>query len=466
MRTRKKAWFLAAATLTAACGIGTGCSTESNDSISQSGDEAALRALSAQELVGKLACGESKRVHHSGDPTYRGLQIDAPASTTLSITVTMPEGTPRLWLQSTTAATLAKAVPSNGAPALMTYTTTAAKKLVLAMREANYEGDADFDVTLTCSGNTVVDAGTDATPTEAGGPVPVSGGRVLLFGGLDSNGRLANTWEWNGSSWTQRTTANGPSARSGHEMAYDSARQKVVLFGGYGSNWLADTWEWDGSSWTRRSTAIGPSARLDHAMAYDSARQKVVLFGGYNSRGANFADTWEWDGSSWTQLTISNGPSARRSHAMAYDSARQKVVLFGGRDGSGRLADTWEWDGSSWTQLTSANGPSARQEHAMAYDSARQKVVLFGGYDSSSRADTWEWNGSSWTERTTSNGPSARYSHAMAYDSARQKVVLFGGDWIQLGIAADTWEWDGSSWTQRTSANGPSARVDHAMVGM
>ena len=71
-------------------------------------------------------------------------------------------------------------------------------------------------------------------------------------------------------------------------------------------------------------------------MAYDSARGRVVLFGGDDG---NYDDeTWEWDGSVWTQRIIA-GPSPRYFHAMAYDSGRARLVLFGGRD----LGDTWEY---------------------------------------------------------------------------------------------------------------------------
>ncbi len=71
-------------------------------------------------------------------------------------------------------------------------------------------------------------------------------------------------------------------ARCGHALAYDVARQRVVLFGGGGNTGvLSDTWEWDGSNWTQRAPTNSPSSRVYHAMAYDAARQRVVLFGGY-----------------------------------------------------------------------------------------------------------------------------------------------------------------------------------------
>src|SRR5436309_145576 len=93
------------------------------------------------------------------------------------------------------------------------------------------------------------------------------------------------------------------SPRDRHAMAYDSARGRVVLFGGSG---LGDTWEWDGTSWTQRASS-GPPPRYKHAMAYDSARGRVVLFGGDGAAGPYLADTWEWDGTAWTQRSPS-GP--------------------------------------------------------------------------------------------------------------------------------------------------------------
>ena len=89
--------------------------------------------------------------------------------------------------------------------------------------------------------------------------------------------------------WVTRS----PDARGSPAMAYDAARQRVVLFG---ASLRTDTWEWDGSVWTRRTPANSPPWRWGHAMAYDIARGRVVLFGGFQYyASAHFADTWEWD---------------------------------------------------------------------------------------------------------------------------------------------------------------------------
>lgn len=292
---------------------------------------------------------------------------------------------------------------------------------------------------------------------------PASGGCSYSTQSIScQNGQVCSGGQCVAPTWRTRTSTSRPSGRFLHAMAYDSARQRLVLFGGNkGVSYFADTWEWDGSTWTEKTPANYPSGRYAHAMAYDSARQKVVLFGGHDGI-KNLDDTWEWDGSDWTRATPASIPLARGKHAMAYDSARQKVVLFGGWNNPARFADLWEWNGSNWAKQSPAWNPSAREGHAMAYDSVLQSVVLFGGHDGSTLNDTWTWDGLGWTKRTAATPPYKRYTHAMAYDLARRQVVLFGGH-DGSGYLEDTQEWYGS-WTKQTPASSPSARMGHAMA--
>ncbi len=294
-------------------------------------------------------------------------------------------------------------------------------------------------------------------------------GRVVLFGGANEYDvfDFGDTWEWTGSAWVERTPASSPPARFGHGMAYDAARGRVVLFGGYefySGRSLGDTWEWDGSAWVERAPATSPAARYGPAMAYDATRGRVVLFGGAGAAG-NLADTWEWDGSDWVERDALAGPPPREYAAMTYDGARGRVVLFGGHayDGSDRyLSDTWEWDGASWTDRTPTASPPGRLWHGMAYESPRGRVVLFGGYDGDAPlGDTWEWDGGAWVERATFDGPAPRLGHAMAYDAATERVVLFGG-FSGRAPLDDTWEWLDGAWVERTPAASPPPRSDHA----
>ncbi|HOW51119.1 MAG TPA: kelch repeat-containing protein [bacterium] len=317
--------------------------------------------------------------------------------------------------------------------------------------------------------------------------------KVVLFGGTDDTQSLhqQDTWEWDGTAgtWTDRTPSDiKPVARTHHALAYDRVRGKVVLFGGYSNGYRQDTWEWDGTAgtWTNRTPSPIPSswpaARARHALAYDSARSKVVLFGGDSSDGHR-QDIWEWDGATgtWANRTPapipSSWPTARAPHTLAYDIARNKIVLFGGYDNTFKQ-DTWEWDGATGTWANRAPSPvpplwpSVRAYHALAYDNARSKVVLFGGTDYDNKLDTWEWNGSlgTWTNRTPSpipsNWPAARNGHDLAYDSVRNKVSLFGG-WDDTYYRQDSWEWDSTSgtWVDRTPAiSKPTSRSDHALT--
>ena len=168
--------------------------------------------------------------------------------------------------------------------------------------------------------------------------------RTVLFGGQNSTLLFADTWEWDGVTWRSRTPTRRPSRRTHHAMAYDEVSSRVILFGGFDNSTgqtHGDTWEWDGSDWTQRAPTTAPPPRSAHRMVYDRARQRVVLFGGIGSLAQRFADTWEWDGANWRARATATAPSPRNHMALAYDSQRRQVMGFGGLDANGALSDTW-----------------------------------------------------------------------------------------------------------------------------
>ncbi len=276
---------------------------------------------------------------------------------------------------------------------------------------------------------------------------------AVLFGGFDTG----DTWERGPSGvWTQVATT-GPSARGATAMVYDSRRGVMVLFGGYDGRGFnrGDTWEWDGQTWTE-ITRPGPAARRYHAMAYDTRRGVTVLYGGYTN--TEKSDTWEWDGETWT-LVDEVGLGARTDHQMVFDEARGVSLLVGGIDEWNRtFGDLWSWDGAEWV-LLAPSGPGEHSIHRMAYDSARSVTVLIGG--STSGRNVWEWDGSQWT-RFFPTDLGASSGHAIVYDSARRRTVMFGG-YTADGLSGKTWEWDGREWTL-VAETGPSPRSGHAMV--
>lgn len=164
------------------------------------------------------------------------------------------------------------------------------------------------------------------------------------------------------------------------------------MFGGQSSTapFLDDTWEWNGTAWSNVTPASGNAAlRRDHALAYDPARDVVVMFGGIYTNSAVRADTWEWDGSTWTQKTpLTNNPPSRYQHAMTYDAARGRVVAYAGAS-SGSLGDVWEWNGTAWNAVAAGGSPDARLGHSLSYDAARGQSVMFGGTTDGVAGDTW-----------------------------------------------------------------------------
>jgi hypothetical protein len=245
-------------------------------------------------------------------------------------------------------------------------------------------------------------------------------------------------------------------------MAVDPTSGRGILFGP--SSQVSppasamDTWEWRNGAWSLLQPATQPPTRTSHAMAFDSTRQRTVLFGGFSiaaGPGRGLADTWLWDGAQWSAPPVSVSPPPRWSHSMTFDPVRQEVLLFGGMviAGSIFLQDTWTWNGSTWQQRTPASSPSARMGAGLAFDRARGRAVLFGG-GGGSQADTWEWDGTNWLLQAPAHSP-PRVLCALVFDEARRRCVL---------TLDEPWEWDGVDWIARSPAptairNGPAVAV-------
>jgi hypothetical protein len=258
--------------------------------------------------------------------------------------------------------------------------------------------------------------------------------------------------------WEQQQDI-GPPPRAFHSAAMDPVRRRLVVFGGR-SEWglHADTWEWDGAQWSNRSGEPGattPPARRGTAMWFDPLTQRVMMFGGQGSLGP-LADTWSWDGQVWSPITATPGPAARTSHAIAYDPDRQQAVLFGGSSGASTLADTWTWTASTGWQVIAAAGPGGRAGHALVFDPTLRRVLLLGG--SATGAGAFSWNGSAWQAEPLTGSPEPWRHGAAAAGVGPDRIWLFGGRAI---TGQQTWSrlrsLGASGWALRTEG-APGAR--------
>lgn len=278
--------------------------------------------------------------------------------------------------------------------------------------------------------------------------------RAVMFGGADAAAVRGDTWAWRGPSigWTP-LAGDGPSPRTFPAMAYDGRRRVVLLFGGnrvlFGDDdsartFLSDTWLLDGARW-RLVRGPGPGPRAEAAVAYDAARGRVVLFGGYRrvaSGVERLGDTWEWDGARWRQLAAT-GPAPRNGASLAYDERTRRVVLVGGPP---RLVtpEVWSWDGARW-RVDPGPPPPPRFNAVMAYHTGLKALLRFGGWTGEHRAaDTWVRLPSGWRDLALS-GPAPRNHAAIAHDRLRGRTVLFGGH-DGARVFGDTWEFDGHAW--------------------
>lgn len=280
--------------------------------------------------------------------------------------------------------------------------------------------------------------------------------QVVLVNGGPERGKPAEEpveiWGWDGTQWSLIVAdENGPVWRNWPAIAYDTARDVLVIHGGLQSGADFDeTWEWDGQTWTKFEGS-GPGAREGALMAYDAARGTMILFGGATPDMKIHGDTWAWDGESWT-LVSEMGPAPRFPGGMAYDAVRNVVLMYSGHfaDPNGDAIDyddLWAWNGSSWQEIpVDGLTPDHRTHAGFLFDPLTERILLIGSGSETFLSDVWAWDGTGWEEIPASNPP-ARSGLNVAYDPTRDRFVLFGGVDRPGGKALDdTWEWDRETW--------------------
>jgi hypothetical protein len=277
--------------------------------------------------------------------------------------------------------------------------------------------------------------------------------------------------------WRQLTLKTAPSPRAGAAMAYDAARRTTTLFSGGGvirGGVGAETWTWDGTTWTRQNPPVSPPARSGASFAYHGPTKTAVLFGGQKVDHDYLGDTWLWDGHIWTSVPGA-GPGARSYASMAFDPSTGGLILFGGYDPS-ELADTWKWDGKSWQSLSPKSSPDHVKWASFAYSASMGKLILFGGsHFRTAPGDNlaWAWDGTTWSGVTFDPSPPGRGFAAMASAPDGGVILLFGGtagttkvddQWTQAsGNLGDTWTFT-KAWSQDTQTPAPTPRYGAALV--
>ncbi len=264
---------------------------------------------------------------------------------------------------------------------------------------------------------------------------------TVLYGGVESSYMSTETYLWDGQTWFGYSLSPNPGQISVHCMAYIADHDGIVLYGGRkwdGPAYFNDKmWVFRNQTWNELTPPVVPGPRAGAEMAYDSIRGKLVLFGGVS---ADYNDppyqewedeTWEYDGSTWYQVFPDHHPPGLWGFGMAFDSCRGVTVLFGGCAENGYYDKTWEYTGVDWTRIEPATtNPARRKDLRLAFDHRRCRVVMHGGVQNLKPGfdETWEWDGYDWYLIEPNGGRAAPYyGHAMVYDSAQKCTTIFGG---------------------------------------
>jgi hypothetical protein len=233
----------------------------------------------------------------------------------------------------------------------------------------------------------------DSDPTSRGGGsscIPHDTPRNLTPGG--------ETWvyDYPSNEWTDMKTPDGPFGLQGTRMVYNSAADRIILFGGWyvgdgphqGAS--SETWSYDFNSntWIQMSPEVSPPGRMDHVMAYDTESDRVILWGGGGPTPMDVGDIWAYDlnENTWKELQSNDAPRQIRFAAMVYDVLNDRMLLYFKKE-------FWAYDynNNQWTLLSDSPAPLGLIWHSLVYDTSSDLILTFGG-----GREYYQWTNRSW----------------------------------------------------------------------
>ncbi|HVE40637.1 MAG TPA: kelch repeat-containing protein [Planctomycetota bacterium] len=309
------------------------------------------------------------------------------------------------------------------------------------------------------------------------------GQQMLVFGGIDDSLNVLNElWALDLrkdpiaptapalSAWSAPTNSGAPSLY-GHSAIYDTAHQRMIVFGGWDDTFTQtnDVYVLDLSvgppyTWTKlvasgptpTITGVPPAVRGFHTAVYDSANQQMIVYGGYHEDLVVPTNTGRVGDIHilslptayplvWSTPAVLPAPFARSQHTSITDPIQGRMIMFGGEDsniavdGSVLSNETWAFvpSSNSWIPFFFSGTPSFKSGHSSIYDAANRRMVVFGGESADVPSLTlsnelWEMRldaAPAWgiLNAALPPGLTPRYGHSAIYDSAKNRMVIYGG---------------------------------------
>jgi hypothetical protein len=214
-----------------------------------------------------------------------------------------------------------------------------------------------------------------------------------------------------------------PPPRASHSAAYDPGSNRMIVFGGqdgccaqphsFGDVWVLTNANGLGGApaWIQLSPAGGPPAgQSEIRVVYDTARNRLTVFGGW-PYASNIPTNAVWELSNanglggapaWTNLIpegSSGSPPGRGFQGAVYDPPTNHMIVFAGQapPTSTLYNDTWTLSGANgigpaaWTQLSTMGGPPAARDYPLAVlnASSNRMTIWGGGGATGSFNDVW-----------------------------------------------------------------------------
>jgi hypothetical protein len=202
---------------------------------------------------------------------------------------------------------------------------------------------------------------------------------LSAFGDLDTP-VTANSYEYNGTSWTAGGTGN--TAR--RNLAAAGIQTAGLAIGGTsppGDN--AQTESYNGTAWTE--TGDIPSGR--QGLGGAGTTTAAIAFGGGTGSGVATSDTF--NGTSWT---ASNSLNNARDNVGGGGVSAPDAMCAGGNT----TTYTEKFDGTCWTEVADLN--ASRNEAGVSMQGTSTAFLTFGDSQAPESALNEKFDGTSWTE--------------------------------------------------------------------
>jgi parallel beta-helix repeat protein len=262
--------------------------------------------------------------------------------------------------------------------------------------------------------------------------------------------------------WTRLLPQGARAGTHHHSAVYDETNNRMIVYGGCqggcfpidGTTWVLTNANGLGGTpvWMQLATTGTPQARQGHKAFYDSASNRMIVWGGQDGGGSAFAqfrEVWILTNANglggvpaWSRLATTGGvPEAAYFSAAAYDKVSNRLIVFGGSVGDADSNAVWVLSNANglggaavWTNTVprfAVGSPAGRSGALAVFYAVDNTMTIFDGGPA---GDVWRLsnaNGtggpSAWTQLSAAGGPGGGRTHynAGAFDAAGNAMIAF-----------------------------------------